>query len=72
MDFLTLLGVVLALGAILVGQMLEGGSLNALINLPALVIVLGGSIGAVLAETPSKLFLSSYKVVTLDLLTTRV
>lgn len=55
MDLLSLLGVLFAITAIIAGQMLEGGSINSLINIPALLIVAGGSIGAVIAETPTKI-----------------
>ena len=48
MDPLTILGVVLRLSAILGRNWLEGGHLESLANGPALVIVLGGTIGAIL------------------------
>lgn len=49
MDLATLLGVVLGLGAILSGNMLEGGSPTALLLLPPMLIVFGGTIGAAVA-----------------------
>lgn len=62
MDVLSLIGVVVSLTAIFAGQMLEGGSLNSLINLPAFMIVVGGSIGAVIAETPKKVFIQAVQM----------
>jgi len=46
LDVLSILGVVLAFGAVLGGNFLEGGSLSSLFNAPAAVIVIGGTIGA--------------------------
>lgn len=51
-DLLTLLGVTLSVGAIIVGNMLEGGHINALLQLTAFMIVVGGTLGAVLVQTP--------------------
>ncbi|MFK7828935.1 MAG: flagellar motor protein [Congregibacter sp.] len=51
-DILTLLGVTLAVGAIIGGNWLEGGDLSALLQLTAFVIVFGGTLGAVLIQTP--------------------
>lgn len=56
MDFLSLLGLTLAFVAIVGGNLLEGGHVSALINGPAAVIVLGGTFGAVLLQTPFGMF----------------
>jgi chemotaxis protein MotA len=56
MDFLSILGLGLAMAAIVFGQALEGGHLTALINGPAFVIVIGGTLGAVLLQTPMFIF----------------
>lgn len=56
MDILSILGVIIAFGAILGGNALEGGHLDALINGPALVIVFGGTLGAILLQTPLAVF----------------
>ena len=48
MDFLSLIGVTVAFAAILGGNWLEGGHLEMLANGPALMIVLGGTIGGLL------------------------
>ncbi|MEM7100297.1 MAG: flagellar motor protein [Pseudomonadota bacterium] len=52
MDVLALIGVVVAFAAILMGNALEGGQLSALVDYPALLIVLGGTFGAVILQTP--------------------
>lgn len=52
MDVLSVLGVIVGLVAILGGNWLEGGHLGALVNIPALVIVVGGTIGAATLQTP--------------------
>ncbi|MBV1906836.1 MAG: flagellar motor protein [Pseudomonadales bacterium] len=52
MDIVAILGIVLAFGAIVFGNFLEGGEIDALLNTPAGVIVLGGTIGAIVLQTP--------------------
>ncbi|NRA70750.1 MAG: flagellar motor protein [Gammaproteobacteria bacterium] len=60
MDRLSIAGIILALVAILGGQMLEGGSIAALYNLPALLIVVLGTIAAVMIQTPWHQFTRSF------------
>ncbi len=62
MDPLSLIGVVLAFAAILGGNALEGGHLDSLVNGPAMVIVLGGTAGAVLIQTPLSVFFHALKI----------
>ena len=50
MDFLTLCGAVVGIAAIVLGFALEGGRFASLFQLEALVIVLGGTIGAVMVQ----------------------
>lgn len=52
MDLLSVGGIFIGLSAVVGGNLLEGGNILALCNGPALVIVLGGSIGSVLLQTP--------------------
>lgn len=52
MDVLTLLGVIIAFAALLGGNFLEGGSWQALVNGPAALIVIGGTLGAAILQTP--------------------
>lgn len=63
MDILSLIGLVLAIGAILVGQFLEGGHLSSLINGPAALIVIGGTVGAVMLQSSMGTFFHSIRVV---------
>jgi len=62
MDILSILGVLLGFAAILGGNFLEGGHLYALINIPALVIVLGGTLGATFLHFPPRIILHSIKI----------
>ncbi len=48
MDILSVLGILLGVGALLLGNMLDGGQLSSLVNVSALIIVFGGTIGATL------------------------
>lgn len=62
MDYLSIVGVMLAFGAILWGNALDGGQLDALLNGPALVIVFGGTVGAILLQTPMPVFLHALRL----------
>jgi chemotaxis protein MotA len=62
MDYLSFIGVAIAFAAILGGNWLEGGHLEMLANGPAMVIVLGGTIGAALLQTPLQLFMRSMRM----------
>lgn len=61
MDFLSLFGFLLGILAVVGGNFLEGGSLSFLVNGPALVIVFGGTLGAVMLQTPPRLFVNALK-----------
>ena len=52
MDLATVLGIVIALGGILVGQAIEGGSVMDVLQPTAAMIVLGGTIGATMIGFP--------------------
>jgi len=56
MDVLSLIGIILAFVAIVGGNFLEGGSIGALLNGPAALIVLGGTLAAALLQTPLSAF----------------
>ncbi len=62
MDILTLLGLLLGFGAIIGGNFLEGGHIDSLIQMTALLIVGGGTVGAVLIQTPVPVFMRSLKM----------
>lgn len=56
MDILSIIGMILAFVAIIGGNHLEGGHVSALLNGPAALIVIGGTLGAVLIQTPLPVF----------------
>ncbi|MFO7602442.1 MAG: flagellar motor protein [Gammaproteobacteria bacterium] len=62
MDVLSIVGLILGISAILVGQHLEGGHLSALMNGPALLIVFGGTIGAVMLQSPLATFVRGMRI----------
>jgi chemotaxis protein MotA len=58
LDITTVLGILLAFGSILGGQVLEGGHIGSLLQVTAFCIVFGGTIGATLIQfTPPVFFL---------------
>jgi chemotaxis protein MotA len=62
MDMLSLFGLILGAVAILVGQYLEGGHIGSLMNGPAVLIVLGGTFGAVMLQSPLSIFLRGMRM----------
>ncbi len=62
MDILSILGIVLGIGALLIGNFLDGGQLSSLVNVSALIIVFGGTIGATLLHFPPMIFIRSVKM----------
>jgi chemotaxis protein MotA len=52
MDLLSIIGVIIAFGAILGGNYLEGGHIASLFNGPAALIVIGGTVAAIMLQTP--------------------
>ncbi len=52
MDVLSIIGIALAFFAVVGGNLLEGGELSALANLPAALLVIGGTVGAGLLQMP--------------------
>lgn len=61
MDILSIVGVILAFGAIIGGNLMEGGHIGALINGPAAVIVVGGTFAAIALQTSSGLLAHAIK-----------
>jgi len=51
MDITTIIGLVLGIGAVLVSFAMEGGHLSALIQMPAIILVVVGTIGASVVTT---------------------
>jgi len=62
MDILSLLGIIIGFGAIIGGQYLDGGHIDSILNGVALLIVLGGTLGAVMLQTTLTTFISSLKM----------
>ncbi len=56
MDKISIGGLLIGLMAIIGGQLLEGGNVSSLVQPTALLIVLGGTLGAVLLQTPMPVF----------------
>ncbi len=59
MDILTIAGVVVAFGGILTGMLIEGGTVGSIIQLTAFLIVMGGTIGAVMVHYRLSIFLKA-------------
>ncbi|GIK25792.1 MAG: flagellar motor protein [Betaproteobacteria bacterium] len=57
MDVISIIGLVVGLAAILGGQWLEGGHLSSLVQPTAFVIVMGGTFGAVMLQSPFATFM---------------
>ena len=57
MDKLSIIGISIAILAIYVGFSLDGGSVSALLELPAFLIVFGGTLGAVMLQSSQQQFL---------------
>lgn len=62
MDILSLIGIIIGFAAILGGNLMEGGHLESLVNGPAFVIVVGGTLGAALLQTPVTTFFHSLRL----------
>ncbi|MBX3186763.1 MAG: flagellar motor protein [Labilithrix sp.] len=58
-----IVGVVVAIALILVGNVIEGGHLVALLNAPAALIVIGGTAGAVMVQYPFSTLSGAMKAV---------
>ncbi|MFT3851064.1 MAG: flagellar motor protein [Propionivibrio sp.] len=63
MDKISVLGLVLGIVAIVGGQVLEGGHVGSLSQPTALLIVLGGTMGAVMLQSPYATFVRGVKMV---------
>ncbi|MCP5279015.1 MAG: flagellar motor protein [Thiobacillus sp.] len=57
MDIVSIVGIVIGLSAILLGQFLEGGHIGSLLQLTAFMIVVGGTVGAVMLQSSMRVFL---------------
>ncbi|MFL5273596.1 MAG: flagellar motor protein [Anaeromyxobacteraceae bacterium] len=62
MDLNSILGILLAIGMILLGQALEGGHAGSLVQPTAALIVFGGTIGSVMVAYPMSEFIHGVKL----------
>ena len=56
MDFISLSGLLIGVLAIVLGQILEGGHIGSLVQPTAFLIVIGGTLGAVMLQSPWTVF----------------
>lgn len=61
MDIMTILGLIFGIGAVLGGNIMEGGHTDSLMIFTAFFIVFGGTLGAVMVQTPLSVFILSMK-----------
>ena len=61
LDLASVAGLVVALGGIVGGMLMEGGHLADIIQITAAIIVLGGTLGAVMVTTPLSILISALK-----------
>jgi chemotaxis protein MotA len=61
MDFASIGGIALAIIGIMAGMMMEGGSISQITQPTAAMIVLGGTVGAVLLQFPLNVFVAAMK-----------
>ncbi|HEU4530808.1 MAG TPA: hypothetical protein VFR59_06450, partial [Steroidobacteraceae bacterium] len=64
MDILSLVGVLLAFIALVGGAILKGSGVQALIGGAAFVIVVVGTVAAILVQTPMATFIRALRIVT--------
>lgn len=62
MDLISIFGLVLSFGAIIGGQILEGGHLSSLFQPTAFLIVVGGTLGAVMLQSPVSVFFAAMRM----------
>ena len=62
MDILSVIGLIVGITAILFGQYLEGGHISTLVNGPALLIVVGGTFGAVMLQSRFNIFMRAMRM----------
>ena len=63
MDSISLVGLTLAVSAILVGQVLEGGHVGSLLQPTAFMIVIGGTLGAVMLQSSVRVFRTGMQMI---------
>ena len=58
---MSFLGVIIGIGAIITANLIEGGNPLALIDIPAVFIVLGSATGAIVVQFPVKVIVQALK-----------
>lgn len=61
MDIASIGGIILAIAGILTGMMVEGGSISQITQPTAAMIVIGGTVGAVMLQFPMNIFIAALK-----------
>ncbi len=62
MDKISIAGLALGIAAIVVGQVLEGGHVGSLLQPTAFFIVIGGTLGAVMLQSPYNVFVTGMRM----------
>jgi chemotaxis protein MotA len=62
MDKTSIIGLLLGITAILAGQVLEGGHVGSLLQPTAFLIVIGGTLGAVMLQSPFPVFMGGLRM----------
>lgn len=62
MDILTLIGLIGGVSCVVISMMMDGGNIGALLQAPAFIIVVGGTMAAILVQTPLPIFLRGMKM----------
>lgn len=63
MDKTSILGLILGITAIVLGQVFEGGHVSSLVQPTAFMIVIGGTLGAVMLQSPLPVFMDGLRMV---------
>ncbi len=62
LDKFSILGIFIGFAAVALGQVLEGAMVESLFQLTAFIIVVGGTLGAVMVQSESKVFRQGFKM----------
>jgi len=63
MDKISIAGLLLGIASIVLGQIFEGGHIGSLVQPTAFLIVIGGTLGAVMLQSPLPIFMMGLKMV---------
>jgi chemotaxis protein MotA len=62
MEMISALGLLIGIVAVVGGQLMEGGHVSSLVQPTAFLIVIGGTLGAVMLQSPKRTFVSGLKM----------